>query len=57
MSLAPVGWAVTAEERAWIHSSLGVDGFEGLLGWRYADGDWEEKYRIFKTNLKGNLEE
>lgn len=31
--------------------------FEGLLEWRYADGDLEEEYRIFMTNLEGNLEE
>ncbi len=30
--------------------------FEGLLEWRYANGDLEEKYRIFKTNLEGKLE-
>jgi hypothetical protein len=27
--------------------------FEGLLEWRYADGDMDEKYNIFKTNLEG----
>jgi acyl-CoA reductase-like NAD-dependent aldehyde dehydrogenase len=31
--------------------------FEGLLKWRYADGDLDEKYKIFKTNLEGKLEE
>jgi acyl-CoA reductase-like NAD-dependent aldehyde dehydrogenase len=31
--------------------------FEGLLEWRYADGDLDEKYKIFKTNLEGKLED
>ena len=31
--------------------------FEGLLEWRYMDGDLEEKYKIFKANLEGKLEE
>jgi hypothetical protein len=30
--------------------------FEGLLEWRYANGDLE-KYKIFKTDLEGKLEE
>jgi hypothetical protein len=34
-----------------------TDEFEGLLEWRCADGNLEEKYGIFKTNLEGNLEE
>jgi acyl-CoA reductase-like NAD-dependent aldehyde dehydrogenase len=32
-------------------------GFEGLLEWRYADGDLDAKYEIFKTNMEGKLEE
>jgi hypothetical protein len=31
--------------------------FEGLLEWRYADGDLDEKYKIFKANLEGKLED
>jgi acyl-CoA reductase-like NAD-dependent aldehyde dehydrogenase len=31
--------------------------FEGLLEWRYADGDLDEKYKVFKTNLEGKLED
>ena len=30
--------------------------FEGLLEWRYTNGDLE-KYRAFKTNLEAKLEE
>ena len=31
--------------------------FESLLEWRYANGDLEEKYKVFKTNMEGKLEE
>jgi len=27
------------------------------LKWRYADGDLDEKYKIFKTNLEEKLED
>jgi hypothetical protein len=30
-------------------------GFEGLLEWRYADGDLDEKNKAFKTGLEGEL--
>jgi acyl-CoA reductase-like NAD-dependent aldehyde dehydrogenase len=32
------------------------DGFESLLEWRYATGDLEEKYKIYKGNLEAKLE-
>jgi acyl-CoA reductase-like NAD-dependent aldehyde dehydrogenase len=32
------------------------EAFESLLEWRYATGDREAKYRIFKENLEGKLE-
>ena len=33
-----------------------IKDFEGLLEWRCADGDLDEKYKIFKANLEGKLE-
>jgi len=33
-----------------------MEEFEGLLEWRYTNGDLE-KYRAFKTNLEAKLEE
>jgi acyl-CoA reductase-like NAD-dependent aldehyde dehydrogenase len=30
--------------------------FEGLLEWRYATGDREEKFKFFKANLEARLE-
>jgi hypothetical protein len=64
VGLEPVGWAVTGEEQALIHSRIRGRRrlcrpwkFEGLLEWRYARWDLEEKYKIFKTDLEGKLEE
>jgi hypothetical protein len=30
---------------------------EGLLEWRYADGDMDERYNIFRTNLERKLKD